>query len=179
MQSDLTGLKFNRLTVLNFSYSKYRQRFWLCKCDCGSSKEVFASTNWLKFGKIKSCGCLKLEFLKKGCKEGDACRNSVIHNYKLGAKRRNLEWNLSKTECIELLQSNCQYCGIEPKQVFKRKGCTSSYVYNGIDRLDSCKGYTSDNCVPCCKDCNRAKWQMTIEEFKDWLKRICSNMNIK
>ena len=36
---------------------------------------------------------------------------------------------------------------------------------NGIDRINSDKGYTIDNCVPCCAQCNHMKLDYTTEEF--------------
>ena len=37
---DLTGIKFNRLTVLKFSHRELRNNkwryYWLCKCECGN-----------------------------------------------------------------------------------------------------------------------------------------------
>jgi hypothetical protein len=39
------------------------------------------------------------------------------------------------------------------------------YVYNGIDRLDSSKGYVLENCVPCCSEINWAKRVMSFEDF--------------
>ncbi|WP_146203669.1 hypothetical protein [Azospirillum sp. TSO5] len=38
-------------------------------------------------------------------------------------------------------------------------------LFNGIDRKDPLKGYTTENCVPCCFEINRAKSDMTIDEF--------------
>lgn len=34
---------------------------WVCLCDCGMIKEKYVSTNDLKSGKVKSCGCIKRE----------------------------------------------------------------------------------------------------------------------
>jgi hypothetical protein len=56
---DLTGQKFNRLTVVKFSHSKNRKTFWLCKCDCGNEKIVRSDS--LKDESVKSCGCLNHE----------------------------------------------------------------------------------------------------------------------
>jgi hypothetical protein len=36
---------------------------------------------------------------------------------------------------------------------------------NGVDRVDSGRGYTVDNCVPCCKFCNLMKRNYTPEFF--------------
>ena len=59
---DLTGMKFNRLTVLKVDEetTKVKKRkCWLCECDCGTIKSV--PTSDLKSGKVKSCGCYMRE----------------------------------------------------------------------------------------------------------------------
>lgn len=55
---DITGQKFGLLTVEKYSYTKNKRVHWLCKCDCGTTKEV--QTSYLKSGNTKSCGCYKL-----------------------------------------------------------------------------------------------------------------------
>ena len=60
-KSDITGKKFNRLTVL---YPTDRRDakgsvIWKCRCDCG--KEVDYSYNELLYTNLKSCGCRKEE----------------------------------------------------------------------------------------------------------------------
>ena len=60
---DLTGMKFNKLTVVkrvqNPKNNNDRHAHWLCDCDCGNNT-IVAST-LLTSGKIKSCGCLREE----------------------------------------------------------------------------------------------------------------------
>ena len=56
---DLTGKKFERLTVLEKLYKKGNEWVWKCQCDCGNITEVRGVC--LREGKIKSCGCLKKE----------------------------------------------------------------------------------------------------------------------
>lgn len=57
---DLTGKKFNRLTVLGLGKRNSNGQIqWKCKCDCGNI--VFATTTYLKTGHTKSCGCLNRE----------------------------------------------------------------------------------------------------------------------
>lgn len=51
---DLTGRKFERLTVIAFAFCKTNS-FWYVKCDCGILKVVNART--LLNGSAKSCGC--------------------------------------------------------------------------------------------------------------------------
>lgn len=68
----MTGNKYGRLTVVKraenkISYTKSGKKQqtaqWLCKCDCGN--KTFVSSNLLTKSKIKSCGCLKKEILRK------------------------------------------------------------------------------------------------------------------
>lgn len=56
---DLSGQKFNRLTVLRYEGSGY----WLCQCECGSKKVILGQA--LKTGNTKSCGCYRSEYISK------------------------------------------------------------------------------------------------------------------
>lgn len=58
MKVDLTGQKFNKLTVLHRAENQYGDAVrWICRCECGT--ETVATTNDLRSGHKKSCGCLK------------------------------------------------------------------------------------------------------------------------
>lgn len=61
---DLTGQRFGRLTALRRLDKKLGTSYaWLCRCDCGTLTEV--PTNALLNGRTKSCGCGKLDALRK------------------------------------------------------------------------------------------------------------------
>lgn len=53
------GSKFGRLTVTEFAgfrqYSKQRQTYWKCLCECGNT--IFCTASGLVGGNTKSCGC--------------------------------------------------------------------------------------------------------------------------
>lgn len=51
--------KFNRWTVISEAPSRNKKKYWLCKCDCGTIREVCGSD--LRNNKSKSCGCLTKE----------------------------------------------------------------------------------------------------------------------
>ena len=57
---DIVGQKFGKLTVLKpVKRDKYGKIIYLCKCDCGTEKEIARASlikNW-----TKSCGCLYKE----------------------------------------------------------------------------------------------------------------------
>ncbi len=54
---DLTGQKFNLLTVIELSTRRANNggMYWKCECDCGTLKEVTSQS--LLNGTSKSCGC--------------------------------------------------------------------------------------------------------------------------
>lgn len=57
---NLAGQKYGLLTVVcRKGSSENRNATWLCICDCG--KEKIVTSNALKFGYVKSCGCLNRE----------------------------------------------------------------------------------------------------------------------
>lgn len=65
---DLTGQKFNRLTVLERDISRKTGRtLWKCQCECGNICVVDAKH--LRSGHTKSCGCLQKEKVSKIMKE--------------------------------------------------------------------------------------------------------------
>lgn len=65
---------------------------------------------------------------------------------KAGAKRRGLEWTLTREEYSALLDLPCYYC----RDYFARTLQTGV----GLDRIDNFKGYTADNVLRCCWHCN-------------------------
>lgn len=184
----LVGKKFNKLTVVSLhSYipsreNKPRKCFWVCNCDCGK-KNVIAEDGRLKGNSKKSCGCLRYEILEKmweGNAKDDSFVNTLIREYRGNARNRRIDYSLSREEFIELIKGNCRYCGIEPLLnkklcIGKSKYSKKIYLINGIDRVDSSRGYHRDNCVSCCRRCNLAKNDMTVEEFRNWLERIFNN----
>lgn len=57
---DLSGHRFGRLVAIrDAGRDAGHHRLWLCQCDCG--QETTVSTNRLRTGNTKSCGCLYRE----------------------------------------------------------------------------------------------------------------------
>ncbi|NCC99892.1 MAG: AP2 domain-containing protein [Bacteroidia bacterium] len=65
LEKDLIGLNNNRLTVIKevVNANQKNKRFILCKCSCG--KEAVVRLDGFISGKVKSCGCLRIESLAK------------------------------------------------------------------------------------------------------------------
>jgi hypothetical protein len=82
---DLTGKRFNRLTVMKLAprekwiQTREQSAIWECFCDCG--KTIFVDASDLVQKNTKSCGCLKLETSSKNLKEYNkyrAERNKIV-----------------------------------------------------------------------------------------------------
>ena len=56
---DLTGQKFGKLTVIKQAPKLRDRTAWWCKCDCGNENFIHVTSNDLKTGNTKSCGCAK------------------------------------------------------------------------------------------------------------------------
>lgn len=172
------GQKLNHLTIikLHHTFWKYHRTnyFYLCKCDCGKEKIIVKES--IINGDTKSCGC----FHAKQCglahrKEKYSASLKAIYNvYKEKAKRRKISFELTLKEFKKLTSQKCFYCGINPTQHVKshKNHYYGSYIYNGLDRIDSKQGYISLNLVPCCKYCNYAKNDLSTKEFYKHIKKI-------
>ncbi len=89
-------------------------------------------------------------------------------------KRHNGNFNISPYKFRELTSQDCHYCGQKPQSKMNRR-TEATYIYNGLDRINSDKGYTVDNVVPCCRTCNIMKSDLTVKEFKEQVKKINEN----
>lgn len=175
--NDLKGIRFGRLIAINrLPKSKNGCRLWLCKCDCGKIVEIKSSH--LKRGTTKSCGCLRLKYTEPTLR----AKKIIYTSYKLSAKRKGLEFSIPFENFVDIISLNCFYCDSEPKNIkIEGKIRKTTFKYNGIDRMDNSKGYIIGNIVPCCKMCNMAKNDMSIEKFLNWglnlSSKICSTTN--
>ena len=98
---------------------------------------------------------------------GKASLNGLYYEYIRSAKKRNYEFAITLIQFKELTSQNCHYCEKSPSKIYYKKRCNGEYVYNGIDRKDNSKGYTLENCLPCCYACNTIKGEhLTYEEAK-------------
>ena len=174
--TDLTGKKFNRLLVLSKAENGGKDNkisFWNCRCDCGVIKRI--RTSQIKNGHTKSCGCWNLEQIRnRNFKKnpsttklgfGTAAFNRVFKFYKKNAEKAGREFSLSRELFYELIKQDCYYCGATPTNMVKNTHKNGHCLYNGLDRLDSTKGYTENNVVPCCVECNFMKKNMTSDKF--------------
>lgn len=161
---DLSGRKFGRLIVLSFSHVEKSKAFSRAKCDCG--QECVVSNNRLQCGYVQSCGCRRF---KPG-----AAQRELYGKYVKRAKVRGFLLEFDFESFIIFVQQNCFYCGAHPSQVMESFNAHEKFKYNGIDRWNNDFGYTKENTVPCCGDCNRQKLTQSGDEFLERCKKIAS-----
>lgn len=149
--------------------------YWIALCSCGN--EFIVSRGNALRNSVISCGCSGRRGLRKskfdGCVPNERARFGLFRKYASNAKSRGIEWGLTYGQFCWLTSRYCAYCRSGPNrhaESFKKNGHQPSYPYNGIDRVDSDAGYTPENCVPCCRTCNVTKNDMSLEQFREWIK---------
>lgn len=171
----IEGKRFNQLLVLSFAgINQNSHSMWLCRCDCGNEKIILGCH--LTRDKIKSCGCYQRDFKKLA--KGKSAMNSIYCQYKCRSRRFKRDFNLTKDEFNEIIVKDCFYCGDSPSNIAIR-GTNGDFKYNGVDRIDSTKGYIKGNVIPCCAICNQAKMALDIDLFYNKVKKIYEHLNLK
>lgn len=132
---------------------------------CGKIKEheLYNESNWNRYKNCPDCPRVKLEYHERRYKE-----------YIQGAKARNIDFNLSYDEFKSIVSKDCVYCGSKPQYMSRIIGVDTEVgaFMNGIDRVDSNKGYFIDNCVPCCQYCNTMKSNYPLDFFLNHISKI-------
>ena len=148
---------------------------WELECTrCGKRGKISTTCN-INSGRVDSCRCVSCtpEIVSKrasgNIKHGSGAIE-VYGDYRRSAKKRGIEFNLTLTDATKMFKSDCYYCGDPPTMTKTRK--TGDFLYNGIDRIDDQKIYTTNNTVACCKTCNRIKHIRPEKEFIQHIKKI-------
>lgn len=149
---DLTGQKFGRWTVLEFSHVNEKHfSMWKCKCECGTIRVVCGIN--LVHNASKSYGCLQREISK---------RNKTKHGRlkHCGTEPRLYRiWKSMKARCRKEYVGRKNYedyagKGIEVCEewandysIFEKWALENGYQEHlTIDRIDNSKNYSPDNC---------------------------------
>ncbi len=149
---------------------------YLCRCDCG--QEVVKEGRRLRKGEVKSCGCMKhlgRRYGKvtslDGFKYSPSLAKDLYRSYKYNCDKTGRELVITLEEALKIFKLNCFYCGSPPSLRTHRK----YYDYlHGMDRVNNKLGYTVENVVTCCTNCNLAKKDMTVSDFIDWAVQVAT-----
>lgn len=146
---DLKGQTFGRLKVIrSYGLDKHNRKLWACECECGNT--VVVNSSHLVSGHTKSCGCLQKDLVIK---------NNTTHG---GTHDRlYVVWRNIKRRCENPKDNSYRFYGGKGVKVcnewqdysnFRKWAIQSGYDKNAkiydctIDRIDSEKDYSPDNC---------------------------------
>lgn len=145
---NIKGKKFNRLTVIRFSYkNKNSVDFWECECDCGNTKIIRGHS--IEHGLTKSCGCLQKEKVKitgANCKKhGFANKERLYRIWKNMRKRCN---NPNSDYYENYGGRGIKVCEEwNDYQNFRNWSLDNGYQDDlSIDRINGNEGYEPSNC---------------------------------
>jgi len=161
----------------------YKAKFRKCKCNCGKEFKIRSE----RFKTVIACKACTTTIKTKNKKGGlyltipnFSVKRRKYKGYEKRAQAKQLEFNLSIEQALELFDSNCHYCGIEPQEIdaiYNGNTIDGTCKANTIDRVDSSKGYTFDNVVASCNTCNKAKLEMSDETFRTWINKVYNYLN--
>jgi hypothetical protein len=167
---DLSGLRFGRLVVIAVSIFRYHGEggniVWLCRCDCGTEKGI--SSNSLKTGSTKSCGCLRRAATKKrSTTHGQTKIRNGIPSYEY------MIWQNMLRRCYDPTNRRYHRYGARGITVCARwrksfaaffadmgsrpPGMNGKRALFSIDRIDNNRGYSKKNC----------RWTTNIEQCRN------------
>lgn len=139
---DLTGRKFNKLTVIKRADNDGKFVTWLCECECGNT--VTVRGNNIKSGNTSSCGC-----------NNHTGKGKYKHG--LSDSRLYSIWEHMKARCNNKHSKDYSNYGLRGIKVCEQwndnfktfKEWALSNGYNKtltIDRINNNEGYNPSNC---------------------------------
>lgn len=146
---NLVGEKFGRLTVLEelpnrVSPRGWSKTQWKCRCECGNIASV--TTQDLRKGDIKSCGCLKNdETILRMTTHGDT--NTRL--YKIWVAMRRRCNNINNSDYSNYGGRGIRVCVEWNEEYLSFKEWALSHGYSDdltIDRIDVNGNYDPNNC---------------------------------
>lgn len=161
-RKDLIGQQFGRLTVLSLGRYEHRRRYWVCRCSCGTEKEVSAPA--LLHAGVQSCGCLQREVAQGNATHG----MSKTPTYK--------SWMMMRIRCTNPSYDAYSYYGGRGIKVCDRwldsfenfledMGVRPSGMT--LDRIDSDGNYEPSNC----------RWATRKEQVENRLNNVILDVN--
>ena len=176
---EMTGKRFNLLTVEGPAKSKNGKSYWNCLCLCGN-KTVVSGSN-LRNGAVKSCGCLQHEPRNRthGESKTKLYRHWISMIYRCqNPKNQAYKWYGARG--IKVCQKWQTFEGF--KKWVEETRTNEEYT---VERIDVNGDYCPENCtwIPLSSQANNRRSNVMIEyngkrqNLTDWCKEL--NLNYK
>lgn len=142
---NLIGQTFGRLLVTGeHGRDKFQKKLWICMCKDGNI--VYANTNVLRKGAIKSCGCLSRDHILK--------INQERRRYSIEKARAKQVWRSMLSRCIDKRNVSYENYGakgigvaeswMDFEQFYEDMGDSPRGMM--LDRIENTIGYCKENC---------------------------------
>lgn len=152
--SDMIGKKFGKLTVIkrepnHITPSGQKKAMWLCKCDCGNT--TITSSESLKDGHTKSCGCLPkkpkgaglIDLIGKRFGKLVVIKRAEDYSYESGGKTTTAPQWLCGCDCGNIIvaqggnlrSGNTTNCGCENRSSKNEAVISQFFTSNNIKYL--------------------------------------------
>lgn len=173
------GEKKGIFTVEKLSKKTKDGRYWYCKCECGAIKEI-TSSNFRKGSGTSKCNkCGRGAKKSHNNKSVGELTGIYWRHLILAAKQRNIEFDITIEEAWQLFLNQNKKCKLSGKDLFmgfwdRTKQGRNKNVKGtaSLDRIDSNKPYTIENCQWIHKDINWIKNKLD----QDYFLEICANI---
>jgi len=170
---DLTGQRFGRLVVLDFSHKdKDGLTYWKCQCDCGRTTTVPIRN--LRSGNTKSCGN---GYHRRKDITGQEFGRLIVLEHSHQTTRRKTMWkcqcSCGKITLVEghtLRKGRVKSCGCLRDDVARQKALKPKGVAAFNRVYESAKGGALNRTLP---------WEITKETFRAVVSQDCYYCGIK
>lgn len=149
----VTPIRIEQLPIPN---RNCKATVYILKCsepNCNNEIRIYKGKQRAPKGKCRSCSSKKKPFWY------------IFNSLRLTSKSKKIPMSLTYEEFLQFTNvKNCTYCRAEIQWTeWSYKGYSAKY---NLDRKDSNLGYSADNCVVCCTNCNYTKGaRFNHEEF--------------
>jgi hypothetical protein len=168
---DLTGLRFDRWLVLELGpkSSKWRWYYWKCLCDCGTIRLV--SSQALRQGRSRSCGCILRDF-------NINCPPRLLHGESHKRSSEYGVWCRMRHRCNDPKEKRYPDYGGRGIKVCAGWGDYRNFIADmgrrpndemEIERIDNNGNYSCGQCAQCVENgwTANCKWATIIEQARN------------
>lgn len=171
---NLTGQRFGKLVVLQEIPRKNNLIFWECQCDCGNRTQVVSGS--LLCGNTKSCGCYKIEQIKKARTKHGLAYTKEYAAFK-ARKRFELKkaldagWSIDMENAIRKFFVSCVVCGMTCDEHVKKY--KEILHVDHVLPLSKGNGLCPGNATILCRRCNDIKHARDLDKLsEEWQFKI-------